>query len=382
MTAPVWDLTDRKRLVGLCATISGDPSAAEDLAQETLYEVWRNAHKLVDASGRERWVNAIARNVCRRWYATQNGQRVLVAGLEGSAEIADDTDLQRDLERAELVDLLDRALSLLPTPTRDVLVARYLEDSSPAEIASRLGVSPEAVSMRVSRGKVMLRRVLETDLRPEVEPHVGRALSAGSSRRTDVWCAECGRARLVMTETASPATVWFSCPRCTPGADGRTHVFDLTNPTFARLLGPVTRPTAILRRAASWADHYFLGPERGRRDNRMVDCTRCGRRVRVRRYRREGSGFPDAARLGLAADCSICGQEVSSSLGGLALAQPAVQSFRRRHPRIAALPLRRVDTVGRSTLVVGYRETAALRGIDVVFDATTLAIVGVDTPAR
>jgi DNA-directed RNA polymerase specialized sigma24 family protein len=41
----------RHRLVGLCGAISGDRGAAEDLAQETLLEAWRNASKVHDPAG-------------------------------------------------------------------------------------------------------------------------------------------------------------------------------------------------------------------------------------------------------------------------------------------------------------------------------------------
>jgi len=37
---------ERPRLVRLCAHLAGNSQVAEDLAQETLYEAWRNLHKL------------------------------------------------------------------------------------------------------------------------------------------------------------------------------------------------------------------------------------------------------------------------------------------------------------------------------------------------
>ncbi len=43
---------ERARLVRLCAKLTGDVDAAEDLAQETLFEAWRHAHKLRDQQGR------------------------------------------------------------------------------------------------------------------------------------------------------------------------------------------------------------------------------------------------------------------------------------------------------------------------------------------
>ncbi|HEX6475422.1 MAG TPA: sigma factor, partial [Candidatus Limnocylindria bacterium] len=76
-----WRDLDRARLVRVCAAISGDRQAADDLAQETLQEAWRHRDKLHEPAGFERWLNAIARNVCRRW-ARQRG-RELAAGSLG-----------------------------------------------------------------------------------------------------------------------------------------------------------------------------------------------------------------------------------------------------------------------------------------------------------
>ena len=33
---------DRERVLGLCVRLTGDPDAAQDLAQEALYEAWRS----------------------------------------------------------------------------------------------------------------------------------------------------------------------------------------------------------------------------------------------------------------------------------------------------------------------------------------------------
>src|SRR6476619_1827962 len=70
---------EREHLVRLCAAITHDRDAAEDLAQETLLEAWRNAHKLHDPAGADRWLAAIARNVCRR-SARRQGRNPAVRG--------------------------------------------------------------------------------------------------------------------------------------------------------------------------------------------------------------------------------------------------------------------------------------------------------------
>src|SRR5262245_4659355 len=59
--------SERPRLVRLCARLTGDLQAAQDLAQETLIIAWRNAHQLREPERYSQWLSGIARNLCRNW---------------------------------------------------------------------------------------------------------------------------------------------------------------------------------------------------------------------------------------------------------------------------------------------------------------------------
>src|SRR5262249_52357573 len=72
---------ERARLVRLCARLSGDPDAAEDLAQETLIEAWRHRQRLHDPQGYTHWLSAIARNVCLRWARRRGREHAHLAHL-------------------------------------------------------------------------------------------------------------------------------------------------------------------------------------------------------------------------------------------------------------------------------------------------------------
>ncbi|HYX49089.1 MAG TPA: sigma factor, partial [Ktedonobacteraceae bacterium] len=50
---------ERTRLVRFCAHLTGNPDAAEDLAQETLLEAWRNQQKLRHQDERQNTENWI-----------------------------------------------------------------------------------------------------------------------------------------------------------------------------------------------------------------------------------------------------------------------------------------------------------------------------------
>ena len=59
--------SERGRLLRLCAHLTGDRQAAEDLAQETLLIAWRQEHTLRDRDKRAQWRSGIARNLCLHW---------------------------------------------------------------------------------------------------------------------------------------------------------------------------------------------------------------------------------------------------------------------------------------------------------------------------
>jgi RNA polymerase sigma factor (sigma-70 family) len=346
-----WDDTERRRLVRLCALLSGDRDAAEDLAQETLLEAWRNRHKLHDPSGANRWLSAIARNVCLR----RSRRRTYELLPEQEAPAQDDLELE--LERGELAELLDRALGLLTPETREALVHRYVHDSPHAEIAARLGVSEEAVSMRLGRGKVVLRRVLAGELRDEAEAY--GLVDDDGWRETRVWCPACGRRTLLSRR--QPAAAELRCPSCSPEAPSSR--LPLRNPHFARLVGGVVRPTAIAARAAEWAARTFAGGA-----GSEVACTRCARPVRVERHEL-------GTRAGLHASCRGCGEQVSSSLAGIALGRPAVKRLRADQRRVHALPPRRENRAGVPAVVVRFEALLGSAGADVAFARDTFSLL-------
>lgn len=324
------DDADRRRLVRLCARISGDPGAAEDLAQETLLEAWRNRHKLHDASGTDRWLAAIARNVCLR--------RLRTLGREVPSQV-ETADVEHELDRGELVDLLDRALALLPAETRELLVERYVHDRPNSEIAARLAMSTDALAMRITRGKAVLRRLIAEEL--------GDAGNAWRSTR--VWCTRCGRATMQMR--THDGSVTFRCSSCSTAP---SHVLG------PDIVGGLVRPKAILDRAAAWSRRTFRDGVGSR-----VDCA-CGASLEVRRYS-----------SGLFTRCDRCGEERSSSVDGLAVAQPAVRTLWRAHGRTRAVPRRQVEHEGVPATVARYESVRGSSGVDVILARDSLRVLSV-----
>jgi len=252
---------ERARIVRLCAHLTGDAQAAEDLAQETLVEAWRHAHKLHDPRGREPWLRAIARNVCLRWRQRRRHEAGHLAPTEPDgndappdrARQAAAADLEIALERGELADLLDRALALLPPTTRDVLVARYIDESPHGEIAARLGLSESAVKMQVARGKLTLRRVLTTQFPAEAQALGVSVPETAGERETRIWCPICGRGRLVGRFDRGARQFALRCPACTgmftTGGDA----------LWPASLDTITGFKPALSRLLAWGTAYWHG---------------------------------------------------------------------------------------------------------------------------
>jgi RNA polymerase sigma factor (sigma-70 family) len=368
---------ERPRLVGLCARLSGDPSVAEDLAQETLAEAWRLLARLRQPEGLASWLNAIARNVCLRWERQRGRETARSAELLPDDDTGDDLDtlpaadgeLSIYLERAELVALLDRALALLPDDTRAALVATYVRELPHLEVAARLGLSEGALRVRLHRGRLALRRVLTGDLRDEANAlglPLPEELQTGW-RQTRIWCPFCGNTPLEYRRDAERGSYMY---RCT----GLCHYEGvIAGQAYPNCADGRSSPKPILSRQCLTLDHYYrdmLATDRGH-------CDICGSPLHVYRRTPDQIIDPLPREHGIVLECPRCGPFDGSSAWHLMLDTPETQRFWRRHPRMRALPVSEVEAEGRPALVTGFESTDGQARLVIVSDRWTYEVLRV-----
>jgi RNA polymerase sigma-70 factor (sigma-E family) len=136
-------------LVRLAFGLTGDRWAAEDIAQATLaraYVAWRRVSRADDPDAylRRILVNTSNRRFRRQRVAEQSGDPP-EAVVAGPADLVD--------ERTTLL----AALRQLPPRQRAVVVLRYWEDLTDAQIGAALGCSPSTVRSQLSRALAKLR---------------------------------------------------------------------------------------------------------------------------------------------------------------------------------------------------------------------------------
>jgi RNA polymerase sigma factor (sigma-70 family) len=359
------------RLVRLCHLLTGNSEAAEDLAQETLYEAWRHRDQLRDPQGQRRWLNAIARNVCLRW-RQQRGRdaaHLLLPGMghledagEGETELADPADLEMDLERAELAELLDRALQLLPAPTRQMLVARYFQELPYSAIAEQMGLREGTIKVQVHRGKLALRQVLTTQLRQEAAAYdLAPPLPTGW-QTTRIWCPLCGQRHMDGLLDAAQGDFMLQCPACVAETGQYTSYSSL--PYWFQ---GVTGFKPAFNRVMRWANEYYLSALR----QRSAPCLVCDRRRPLHLSLAEALPEPQNRARGMLVYCETCEGGCAMRLSNLALYLPQAWQFWHEHPRLRLLDEQPVEHQGRAALVIGYRSMTEPVQLDVVLAQDT-----------
>lgn len=366
---------EHPRLVRFCRHLTGDPNAAEDLAQETLLIAWQKRHTITDIDGLAYWLTAIARNCCRAWgrrHRRDLSRCVDVEPLDASPgdlddQVAHDGDVTVELEREELATLLDQAMALLPAETRTLLVQHYLDAQPQGELAARFDLAPGTVAVRLHRGRLALRRALLDNFPEQAAAYGFVPTPQDRWQRTHLWCFRCGKHRLLGQHDREQGVLRFRCPEpCTFVGTDLTHSqlpflrqVKAYKPAFKRVLQDIHA-------------YYLQNAEPG-----TVPCRRCGRRLPLQ------VGTPPHLPLhtdAIYAWCEHCrlgpGAE---SWFSLAQSVPAVLAFWQAHPRMRALPVRLLEQAGCPALATGFESVTDAARIEVFFARHTFQVIHVET---
>jgi RNA polymerase sigma-70 factor (sigma-E family) len=156
------------RLLRLAFALTGDQMHAEDLLQSSLVRAW-SAWRRVDGDP-EPYVRRILVNTFNSWWNRRwRGERP-------AAELPDRGG-HRPQDDVDDRDVVWRALSQLPRQQRAVLVLRYFEDMSEAQIAEAMSISAGSVKNYASKGLAKLRTDPSLITLPDIQPGTERVAS-------------------------------------------------------------------------------------------------------------------------------------------------------------------------------------------------------------
>ena len=137
----------------------GNPTEAEDVAQETFVRSYTQLHTYKDTHRFSTWLLSIASHLS---IDQLRRRRFLALPLENVPFLEWIADLGRGPEESVLVgeasDEMQSILSMLPAKYRAVLVLRYWHDLSYEEIAQALNLTPPLVKARLHRARELVAR--------------------------------------------------------------------------------------------------------------------------------------------------------------------------------------------------------------------------------
>jgi RNA polymerase sigma-70 factor (ECF subfamily) len=145
-----WALRVARRLVR-------EEGEAEDLVQRTWMAALR--HPPATERGTRPWIRKVILNLARERHRRKEARERHERASWGAEHAAPDT--AEDVARAEICRLLGERLLELNEPYRTVVLQRFYEDLSSAEIAQRLGIPAGTVRWRLKVGLDQLRADLD-----------------------------------------------------------------------------------------------------------------------------------------------------------------------------------------------------------------------------
>lgn len=141
----------------LCLASLADEQEAEDCAIETMTRVFRGLRGFRGDALFSTWLYRVALNRCAS-HRRAARRRPATCPLPDPEAVDSGPGVEEQRDRqAEVTELLAE-IARLPRPQSRALVLRHVLGFEPAEAAEILGVSPEAVAMRVARARRALLR--------------------------------------------------------------------------------------------------------------------------------------------------------------------------------------------------------------------------------
>ena len=150
-----------QRVTAMLYRMTGNPSVAADLAQETFVRLYLGRARFRPGNSARpfsTWLFGIAANLARNHFRWRG--RHPESPLDAANEQGVPGDPAASAEARETGDAIRDAISALPRDQREVLVLSEYEGLSHAEIASVAGCSVKAVERRLSHARETLRREL------------------------------------------------------------------------------------------------------------------------------------------------------------------------------------------------------------------------------
>ncbi len=166
------------RLLAVSRRILGSQEEARDVVQETFLAAFQSLDRFRGEANLGTWLSRIAVNQClmklrsRKRKPEQSIDDLLPTFLPDGHQVREsalwEVSIDTQVERNEVFGIVRKAIDRLPESYRTVLLLRDIEEHSTEEVAAMLGITSNAVKVRLHRARQALRTLLEPHFRPNL----------------------------------------------------------------------------------------------------------------------------------------------------------------------------------------------------------------------
>jgi RNA polymerase sigma-70 factor (ECF subfamily) len=156
----------QRSVIGTVAKMLGNPSEAEDIAQQVFIRVWKSAARYEPQAKFTTWLFTITRNLV--FNEVRRRQRKPTVSMQEREEtthrVVEDvqgSSPDEELLRSEMEAAIDRAIAALPEKQRLAVVLRRYEEMPYEEIGVVLSMSVPAVKSLLFRARAQLKETLQ-----------------------------------------------------------------------------------------------------------------------------------------------------------------------------------------------------------------------------
>jgi len=139
-------------LFAYCRKLTRNNDDAYDSAIDSFLKASEKIHYLKSAELFPNWLSRIAHNLCMDRIRKTKRERTF--SLDDAFDLMDDTSEQENQFKKEvLLKRVESCLENIEPKNKEILVAKYINNRSIAEIRTELGISESALKMRLSRAR-------------------------------------------------------------------------------------------------------------------------------------------------------------------------------------------------------------------------------------
>jgi RNA polymerase sigma-70 factor (ECF subfamily) len=141
------------RVYSYCRRILQNPASAEDIVQDVFAKLFEQSNAKAEMTNVAGFLIRVARNLCLNEKEKKHNQHISLEEFHLSANA-------NEIERSELLKMIETALETLPEAEREAFSLKEYDGLSYTEISKILNITEQNVRIRVFRGKQKLREIL------------------------------------------------------------------------------------------------------------------------------------------------------------------------------------------------------------------------------